>query len=157
MTALAPRDPKTAARKAARKAAKEAATAVPEAGSARARRNSDPISGELRRRDVLPLLVLHYISEGPCYGNQLMERIASLTEGVLNVNPNTMYPLLRDLEGRGLIEGSWEHPDRRSRRYYAITTAGVDEYESLLEGVLPFLGALARSLDGIFGEIYGDA
>jgi len=104
---------------------------------------------------VLPLLVLHYISRGPCYGNQLMERIAGLTEGALNVNPNTMYPLLRDLERRGLIEGSWEHPDRRSRRYYSLTPAGRAEYDDLLEDVLPFLGALARSLEKIFGEIYG--
>ena len=44
---------------------------------------------------------------------------------------------------------------RRSRRYYAITKAGQQEYENLLEGTLPFLGALARSLDGILGEIYG--
>src|SRR3954467_4364759 len=151
---MPPRDQKSAARKAAASAA-EAAQAVPEAGK-RSRRGSDPITGELRRRDVLPLLVLHYISEGPCYGNQLMERIASLTEGVLQVNPNTMYPLLRELEGRGLIAGSWEHPDRRSRRYYAITEQGEAEYEELLEDVLPFLGALARSLDGIFGEIYGN-
>lgn len=149
---MPPRDARTAARKAAAQAA--AAQAVP-AREKRPRRGSDPISGELRRRDVLPLLVLHYISEGPAYGNQLMERIASLTEGVLQVNPNTMYPLLRDLEARGLIEGSWEHPDRRSRRYYAITKAGRSEYQSLLEDVLPFLGALARSLDGIFREIYG--
>jgi PadR family transcriptional regulator, regulatory protein PadR len=141
---------------AAREAAAEAAQAVP-AEERRGRRRADPISGELRRRDVLPLLVLHYISAGPCYGNQLMERIAALTEGVLQVNPNTMYPLLRDLEGRGLIEGSWEHPDRRSRRYYSITEAGATEYEELLEEVLPFLGALARSLDGIFGEIYGES
>ena len=148
---MAPRD----ARAAARKAAADAAQAVPQ--EKRARRGGDPITGELRRREVLPLLVLHYISEGPCYGNQLMERIASLTEGVLQVNPNTMYPLLRDLEGRGLIEGSWEHPDRRSRRYYAITEQGQAMYDELLEDVLPFLGALARSLDGIFGEIYGDA
>jgi PadR family transcriptional regulator PadR len=150
MGLVPPRD----ARSAARKAAADAAQAVPAAGK-RSRRGSDPITGELRRRDVLPLLVLHYISEGPCYGNQLMERIASLTEGVLQVNPNTMYPLLRELEGRGLIQGSWEHPDRRSRRYYAITRAGEEEYASLLDDVLPFLGALARSLDGIFGEVYG--
>jgi DNA-binding PadR family transcriptional regulator len=147
-----PRDQKSAARQAAAKAAE----AVP-APEKRVRRGSDPITGELRRRDVLPLLVLHYISEGPCYGNQLMERIAALTEGVLQVNPNTMYPLLRDLESRGLIEGSWEHPDRRSRRYYAITETGATEYQDLVEEVLPFLGALARSLDGIFGEIYGES
>ena len=151
---MPPHDQKSAARKAAASAA-EAAQAVP-APEKRGRRSGDPITGELRRRDVLPLLVLHYINLGPAYGNQLMERIAALTEGVLQVNPNTMYPLLRQLEARGLIEGSWEHPDRRSRRYYAITEAGRGEYEELLEDVLPFLGALARSLDGIFGEIYGD-
>jgi PadR family transcriptional regulator PadR len=150
-----PRDQKSAARQAAAHAAEAAGPAVP-APEKRARRGGDPITGELRRRDVLPLLVLHYISEGPCYGNQLMERIASLTEGVLQINPNTMYPLLRGLEARGLIAGSWEHPDRRSRRYYAITDAGAAEYQDLLEEVLPFLGALARSLDGIFGEVYGE-
>src|SRR3954454_19152192 len=87
-----PRDPKTAARKAAAQAA-EAAQSMPGAAAAttkRPRRGLDPITGELRRRDVLPLLVLHYISQGPAYGNQLMERIAALTEGVLQVNPNTM-------------------------------------------------------------------
>ena len=135
----------------AREAARDAG-----AESQRASGPSDPFTGGLRRREVLPLLVLHYISEGPSYGNQLMERISQVTAGVLSVNPNTMYPLLRQLEARGLIEGSWEHPDRRSRRYYAITDAGQAEYDKLLEDVLPFLGALARSLDGIFGEIYGD-
>jgi DNA-binding PadR family transcriptional regulator len=135
---------------AAREAAGEAARATP-----RARRGSDPITGELRRRDVLPLLVLHYISKGPCYGNQLMEQIAGLTEGVLNVNPNTMYPLLRDLEAQGLIAGEWERPDRRSRRYYSLTEEGRAEYDNLVEEVLPFLGALARSLEKIFAEIYG--
>lgn len=99
--------------------------------------------------------MLHFLASEPSYGNRLMERVGEATGGLLAVNPNTMYPLLRDLEGRGLIEGSWEHPDRRSRRYYAITDAGAAEYEQLLEDVLPFLGALARSLDGIFGEIYG--
>ena len=30
-----------------------------------------------------------------------MERISGVTAGVLSVNPNTMYPLLRSLEERG--------------------------------------------------------
>ena len=36
------------------------------------------------------------------------------------------------------------------------TEIGAAEYEALLQDVLPFLGALARSLDGIFGEVYGE-
>src|SRR5215210_9150900 len=87
-------------------------------------RSGDPFTGELRRREVLPLLVLHLNSDTPSYGNQLMDRISAMTAGVLSVNPNTMYPLLRSLEGRALIEGNWEHPERRSRRYYSLTDEG---------------------------------
>ena len=118
-------------------------------------RSSDPLTGELRRREVLPLLVLHFISDGPSYGNQLMERISSMTAGVLAVNPNTMYPLLRQLESRGLIEGRWEHPARRSRRYYSITDAGRAEYERLVREVRPFMESVARSIDEILREVYG--
>lgn len=114
----------------------------------------DPLSGELRRREVLPLLVLHLIAAGPSYGNQLMERIAGMTEGVLTVNPNTMYPLLRRLEARGLIEGQWEHPERRTRRFYSITAAGEQEYRRLVAEVRPFLDAVARSIGEIVREVY---
>ena len=115
----------------------------------------DPFTGGLRRRDVLPLLVLHYIAQGPSYGNQLMERIAQMTAGVLSVNPNTMYPLLRQLESRGLIEGEWEHPERRTRRFYTLTDAGRAEYDRLVEEVRPFLDSVQSSIDEIVREVYG--
>ena len=133
-----------------REAAREA---VQQAGIAPAAR--DPFTGGMRRREVLPLLVLHYISQGPSYGNQLMERIAEVTAGVLSVNPNTMYPLLRRLEAAGLIEGQWEHPERRTRRFYSITPAGQAEYERLTEEVRPFHDSVARSIDDIVREVYG--
>jgi DNA-binding PadR family transcriptional regulator len=114
---------------------------------------AEPFSGGLRR-EVLPLLVLHYIHGQPSYGNQLMERISHVTAGVLSVNPNTMYPLLRTLESRGLIEGKWEHPERRSRRYYSITDAGREEYERLRGDVRPFLESVARSIEEIVAEVY---
>jgi DNA-binding PadR family transcriptional regulator len=117
-------------------------------------RHHDPFTGGLRRREVLPLLVLHFIQQGPSYGNQLMERIAEMTEGVLSVNPNTMYPLLRQLESRGLIEGKWEHPERRSRRYYSITEAGEEEYGRLVEEVRPFLDSVRGSIAAIVAEVY---
>lgn len=134
--------------------AREAAARVGERGS-RQSSTGDPFTAGLRRREVLPLLVLHYISEGPSYGNQLMERISAATAGVLSVNPNTMYPLLRQLEARGLIEGQWEHPERRSRRYYSITDDGREEYERLHREVRPFLESIARSIDEIVREVYG--
>ncbi|MGH3102074.1 MAG: PadR family transcriptional regulator, partial [Thermoleophilia bacterium] len=113
-----------------------------EAAVAPQKRAADPFTTELRRRDVLPLLVLHLINEDPSYGNQLMERIGAMTAGVLSVNPNTMYPLLRQLESRGLVEGRWEHPERRSRRYYSLTAEGKKEYRRLRKDVRPFLDSV---------------
>jgi len=126
-----------------------------EAAVAPGRRVQDPLTGELRRRAILPLLVLHLINEGPSYGNKLMERIGAMTAGVLSVNPNTMYPLLRQLESRGLIEGQWEHPERRSRRYYVLTDDGKAEYARLVEDVRPFLDSVKSSIDQIVQEVYG--
>jgi PadR family transcriptional regulator PadR len=119
------------------------------------KRAQDPFAGGLRRREVLPLLVLHLIAQGPSYGNQLIERIAGMTAGVLSVNPNTMYPLLRQLEGRGLIRGEWEHPERRTRRYYSLTDEGHAEYQRLVEEVRPFLDSVKVSIDEIVREVYG--
>jgi PadR family transcriptional regulator, regulatory protein PadR len=119
-------------------------------------RPSDVFGGELRRRDVFPLLVLHLIAGEPAYGNRLIEEIEEMTQGVISVNPNTMYPLLRELESRGMIEGRWEHPDRRTRRFYTITAAGRREYRRLRSELEPFLDSVIRSVTLIKDAIYGD-
>jgi PadR family transcriptional regulator, regulatory protein PadR len=116
----------------------------------------DVFGGEIRRRDVFPLLVLHLIQREPAYGNRLIEEIEGITGGVISVNPNTIYPLLRDLEARGLIEGQWEHPDRRTRRFYSITAAGRKEYERLVDELEPFLDSVIKSVTLIKREIYSD-
>jgi PadR family transcriptional regulator, regulatory protein PadR len=117
----------------------------------------DVFGGEIRRRDVFPLLVLHLISSEPAYGNLLIEEIESITDGVISVNPNTIYPLLRDLEGRGFIKGQWEHPDRRTRRFYSITPAGRREYRRLVVELEPFLDSVIKSVGLIKREIYGSS
>lgn len=103
---------------------------------------------------MFPLLVLHLIQREPAYGNRLIEEIEEITAGVMSVNPNTMYPLLRELEAEGKIEGQWEHPDRRTRRFYAITEAGREEYERLRGELEPFLDTMARTIQLIRDEIY---
>jgi DNA-binding PadR family transcriptional regulator len=124
-------------------------------GSAARRSPMDVFGGEVRRRDVFPLLTLHLIAREPAYGNRLIEEIEAITEGTISVNPNTIYPLLRDLEARGLIEGRWEHPDRRTRRFYEITPAGRKEYRRLVAELEPFLDSVIRSVTLVKREIYG--
>jgi DNA-binding PadR family transcriptional regulator len=145
-----------AARKAAHEARRAAEGAPP---FAPAGRPSDVFGGELRRRDIFSLLVLHLISRsegGASYGNQLIEEIEGLTRGIVSVNPNTMYPLLRELESRDLVEGYWEHPEKRSRRLYSVTPAGKSEYQRLMGAMEPFLDSIVESITLIKREVYGN-
>ena len=106
---------------------------------------------------MFTLLVLHLISNsesGASYGNQLIERIEEITDGAVSMNPNTIYPLLRELEAGGLIEGRWEHPEKRSRRLYTITEAGRDEYARLRAGIEPFLDSIVKTITLIKRAIY---
>jgi DNA-binding PadR family transcriptional regulator len=114
---------------------------------------TDPLVGELRKAGLLSLLVLHEVAAGPSYGNQLIDRVSELTGGVVAANPNTMYPLLRTLEADGLLEGSWEHPERRSRRFYSITPAGQAERERLADELGPRLDSLALAIERIRAEV----
>jgi DNA-binding PadR family transcriptional regulator len=121
-------------------------------------RGVEAAGGGPRRRDIFTLLVLHLIDASPesaSYGNQLIEQIDKLTHGAVVLNPNTMYPLLRELETRSLIEGRWEHPEKRSRRLYTITAAGRREYQRLRAGLEPFLDSIVQSITLIQREVYG--
>jgi PadR family transcriptional regulator, regulatory protein PadR len=122
-------------------------TAAPEPGI------QDPLVGDLRRAGLLPLLVLHFTSGGRCYGSMLIERIAALTSGAIAVNPNTMYPLLKTLEAKGLLRSEWENPDRHSRRFYTITPAGEEERVRLLHTLGPRLERIQESIRDIRAEI----
>jgi PadR family transcriptional regulator PadR len=117
----------------------------------------DPLVGDLRKAGLLPLLVLHFAARDRCYGNMLMERIGELTQGALAVNPNTMYPLLRSLEAKGLIVGEWEHPERRSRRFYSITAAGEAERIRLARELQPRLERIQHSIETIRDELLSAA
>jgi DNA-binding PadR family transcriptional regulator len=124
-------------------------------GERREEASRDILGQGVSRRDLVPVLVLHLMRDEPVYGNLIMKGIEEMTDGVVSVNPNTIYPLLRSREERGLIDGAWEHPDRRTRRFYSITDEGVAELERLREGLEPILDSAIRSMTLIKAELYG--
>ena len=59
------------------------------------------------------------------YGYELVETLARRSEGVLAMGQSTLYPLLYNLEAKGLIESDWRQiPSGRQRRYYRLTRKG---------------------------------
>jgi len=112
------------------------------------------IRGPVKSKTIFPVLVLHLLAEQPDHGSGLMERIETICLGLLAVNTNTIYPLLRRLEERGFIVGEWEHPTKRSRRYYRITPEGRDRLQRIKTGMLPYLDLLSGSISRLRRELY---
>jgi PadR family transcriptional regulator PadR len=76
-------------------------------------------------RGAGPVAVLKLLDAGEKYGYELVESLARRSGGVLDMGQSTLYPLLYNLEAKGLIEGSWrESVSGRKRRYYALTRRG---------------------------------
>ena len=112
------------------------------------------VKGPVKSKTVFPVLVLHLLAEESDHGSGLMARVEGLCAGLLAVNTNTMYPLLRRLEERGFIVGEWEHPTKRSRRTYRITDDGRERLERIKAGMLPYLELLAGSIARLRNELY---
>ena len=104
---------------------------------------------------LLPVMALHFLSEKPRYGNEIMELLAEWTRGQWVANPGAVYPLLDELEDNGLIEGKWEDPDKRTVRVYQITEHGAQELERLKAIVRPKLKDTIRALQLIIDGLNG--
>ncbi|HML23784.1 MAG TPA: helix-turn-helix transcriptional regulator [Aggregatilinea sp.] len=96
----------------------------------------------------LPLLILHVLSTGPRHGYTILKDIKQGSEGVLGVAEGTLYPILHDLEQRGLIEAFEETVGGRLRRCYRLTGAGrrelarqTDEWKRYSQAVNLLLGS----------------
>lgn len=75
------------------------------------------------------LYILHLLTEKNYYGNRIKDEISYRLSNKWTPSPGMIYPLLRELEEEGYIEGWWEEPDKRSIRRYKITDEGLKHYK----------------------------
>lgn len=101
-------------------------------------------------RGAGPVAVLKLLERGEMYGYELVEALAKRTDGVLDMGQSTLYPLLYNLEAKGLIESVWRESDAgRERKYYRLTGDGkkrlardTEQYRAL-SAALQNLGVLS--------------
>ena len=99
----------------------------------RARVDSDVVAAALARveaelrRGVLVLAVLSRLRT-PRYGYSLRR---ALDDGGMPIEEGTLYPLLRRLEGQGVLESSWDTGSGAPRRYYRLSPDGERLYDLL--------------------------
>jgi PadR family transcriptional regulator PadR len=94
---------------------------------------------ELRRGAIVVAVLAHLRTEH--YGYALRK---ALGEQGLEIEENTLYPLLRRLETQGLLDSEWREADRRSKRFYRLSRNGEVVLTRLLEQWGDLDGALKR-------------
>ena len=93
-------------------------------------------------RSFLDWVMLSVLLRKPTYGYELIQIISN--EFGVYVSPGSLYPILYDLERSGLITGSWDHPDRKSRKVYRLTEGGDRALREGLDTIGRVLGSLRR-------------
>lgn len=114
----------------------------------------DVLRGPIKSKTIFPALILHLVRKQPDHGYGLMQRIDALCGGLIAVNTNKIYPLLRRLEERGFLVARWDDPHKRGRRIYTITAAGEERLARIKENMLPYLEAIVRAVSDLRDELY---
>jgi DNA-binding PadR family transcriptional regulator len=66
----------------------------------------------------------------PFYGYALLQ---VLQEQGIDMEANTLYPLMRRLESQGLLTSHWDTTETRPRKFYVISEEGTSLLQILLE------------------------
>ncbi len=102
---------------------------------------------ELRRGTVVLACLL--LLRDPGYGYALLEQLRALG---FTVDANTLYPLLRRLEGQGMLVSEWNTEEARPRKFYRISPDG----ERLATELLADWTRIEISIHRLGGEMETD-
>jgi len=74
---------------------------------------------------TVDLLILKTIALQPMHGWAVAQRIKQVSQDVLKLNQNALYPALHRLEEQGWLKSEWgESESKRRAKYYSLTKAG---------------------------------
>lgn len=96
------------------------------------------------RRGALTIAVLAVLRREH-YGYSLRKALGEVS---IDIEEGTLYPLIRRLEGNGLLTSEWREDDNRKKRYYLISTAGetaLDELKQDWDALSASIGELMEN------------
>lgn len=97
------------------------------------------------KKGILDLCILSVISQKTVYGYGLKQEITKIME----INENTLYPLLRRLEKDGLLTTYTQlTSENRARKYYSITEEGKQYLKAKKKDWYQFIDIVDTFLGG---------
>lgn len=98
-------------------------------------------------KGTLDVLILKTLSRGPLHGYAVSRWLRETTGDAFQVEEGALYPALRRLEKRELVEAEWGVTDTgREAKFYRLTPGGEAELRSELRRWQRYVDAMARVL-----------
>ena len=101
------------------------------------------------------LYILHFLTEKSYYGNRIKDEISRRLDGKWSPSYGMIYPMLRQLEEEGYIEGWWDEPNKRTIRRYKITDLGLEYYKVIKMQNKEYLDDSLLIIKNVLKDIYG--
>jgi DNA-binding PadR family transcriptional regulator len=71
------------------------------------------------------MLILKLLDEKDMYGHQVVVELAQRTDNAFNIRTGILYPIIHDLENKGMVSSYRGEADNgKERKYYRITDRG---------------------------------
>lgn len=100
------------------------------------------------QKGYIRIATLVLLSKKPHHGYEIMKEIKERTRGFWKPTAGGMYPILKDLQESGYIQGEWDAKTRRRKKTYKITKAG----RTVLRRALAKENQLAATMRDLFQE-----
>ena len=95
------------------------------------------------KKGILDVCVLYAISRSESYGYKIISDL----QGIIDISESTLYPILKRLEAGGYLTTRTAEYSGRLRRYYKITSAGLEKLRSGKDDLLE-INSIYRKLFG---------
>jgi len=76
------------------------------------------------QKGYIRIATLILLSKKPHHGYELMKEIKVRSRGFWKPTAGGMYPILKDLQKSGYIQGEWDTKTKRRKKIYKITRSG---------------------------------
>jgi DNA-binding PadR family transcriptional regulator len=100
------------------------------------------------QKGYIRIATLILLSKKPHHGYEIMKEIKERTRGFWKPTAGGMYPILKDLQESGYIQGEWDANTKRRKRIYTITKSG----RTVLRRALAKENQLADTMRNLFQE-----
>lgn len=96
----------------------------------------------------MEMLLLKIISEGDCYGYQIVQTLDKISNGTIHIAEGTMYLILYRLLDEGLISDEKRLVGKRQTRiYYHIEDKGIVHMNELYKEYLTMINSIEKIME----------